>query len=462
MHPNKIIAASISFLTSAWVSTASAILVVLALYRTEDKPDFVSFLQHFDGNLFMGGAIVFLCSNIIVIQYWLTLRKSGMRPLRLIFIWNILPLVFIVTTLEIFLRLLASETPMGTMLGGKPLAPRSLTVLADNTLWEPLLSYDHTLGWTVTPNSSTSDGLYISGENGIRTSKAGSGFGAGAENATCRIALIGDSHTFGLDLKFEETWGYLLQGYMPECQVLNFGVSGYSLGQMYLRYQRDALPFRPDIVILALSRGSTNRTMGVYGLTMFSSGIPWAQPRFQITNAGLTPINQPLPRLEDIIQTKWISDLPYIDYDRFFSPGRWELKRWRYFYHSYLFRLYTTRYSLGRKQQKGDAAEIVNHALLRGFIRAAESYNSLPLLLYLPDRNDANNLASETPSLKVLRSSGFEYLDLRPCLSQVSAEDRFIPKGSHYSLRGSEAIATCVARHLSSVRKQVHYKTLNR
>jgi hypothetical protein len=460
MHPNKRIATSITFLISAWISTASAILVILALYRIEDKPDLVSFLQHFDGSLFLGGTIVFLCSTIIVIRYWLTLRRSGMRPLRLIFIWNILPIVFSVATLEIVLRSLANETPRGTMLWGKPLAPRSLGVVADNTLWEPLLSYDPTLGWTVTPNSSTSDGVYISSANGIRTSEADSRFDAG--NPTCRIALIGDSHTFGLELKFEETWGYLLQGYMPECQVLNFGVSGYSLGQMYLRYQRDALPFRPDIVILALSSGSTNRTMGVYGLTMFSSGIPWAQPRFQITNAGLTPINQPLPRLEDIIQTKWISDLPYIDHDRFFSPGKWELKRWRYFYHSYLFRLYTTRYPLGKRQQNEDAAVILNRALLQGFIQAAESYNSIPLLLYLPDKNDANTLESETPSLKVFRSAGFEYLDLRRCFSQVSTEDRFIPNGSHYSMRGSEAIAACVASHVSSVRKHRNDKTLDR
>lgn len=460
MHPDKRVLTLITFLTSAWVSTASAILIVLALYRIEDKPNLVSFLEHFDGSLFMGGVIVFICSNIIAIRYWVKLRRSGMRPLRLTFIWNILPMVVIVTTLEIFLRLLASETPMGTMLGGKPLFPRNLRVFADKSVWEPLLSFDHTLGWTVTPNSSTSDGLYVSSEHGIRTSKASSGFGTG--NAVCRIALIGDSHTFGLELRFEETWGYLLQRHMPECQVLNFGVSGYSLGQMYLRYKRDALPFRPDIVILALSRGSTNRTMGVYGLTMFSPGIPWAQPRFQITNAGLTPINQPLPRLEDIIQTKWIRDLPYIDYDRFFSPSRWELKRWRYFYNSYLFRLYTTRYPLGRQQQNGDASEILNQALLQDFIQVAESYNSLPLLLYLPDKNDTDNLASETPSLKVLRSSGFEYLDLRSCLRQLSAEDRFIPNGSHYSMWSSETIAACVANHVSSVRKQVNHRILGR
>lgn len=452
MQQNQRIVTLITFITSTWVSTASATLVVLALYRAEEKRDLVSFFHHFDDSLFTGGFIVLVCSNILVIQYWLTLRKSSMRPLRLIFIWNILPLAFIVITLEVVLRLLAINTPAGTMLGGKPLAPRSLESLADKSLWGALLSYDPTLGWTVTPNSSTSDGLYTSNPDGMRTSKADSGFGL--KKGTCRIALIGDSHTFGLELKFEETWGYLLQSYMPNCEVLNFGVSGYSLGQMYLRYKRDALRSRPDIVILALSSGASHRTMGIYGLTMFSSGFPFAHPRFHMTNAGLMTINEPLPRPEDIIQTKWISDLPYINDDWFFSPGKWEMKRWRHFYHSYLFRLYITRYPLRRKQQKEDAAEMLSHAFLQEFIQTAVSNNSIPLLFYLPDKNDANNLGSETRSLKALRSSGFEYLDLRPCLNQVTAEDRFIPQGSHYSMRGSETIAACVASHVSSVRKK--------
>jgi len=275
------------------------------------------------------------------------------------------------TLAEVALRLSATETPAGTMLWGKPLAPRRLPFLLDNSALEPLLSFDPTLGWTVAPNSRTSDGLYSSADEGIRTSTAG--IQSGAENATCRIALVGDSHTFGLELKFEETWSYLLERHLPECQVLNFGVFGYSLCQMYLRYRRDVLPFQPDIVILALSSNSTNRTMGVYGLTMFPAEIPWAHPRLQITDAGLTPSNQPLPRLEEIGAAKWVSDLPYIDYDRFYIPGKWELKRWHYLYNSYLFRLYVTRYPLGKRQPKGDSAETLNQALLRAFVQTAES-----------------------------------------------------------------------------------------
>lgn len=394
-----------------------------------------------------------LCSTIVAIYYWIHLQRHGKQPLRLALIWTILPLILIISLAEVLLRLSAAETSTGTMLWGKPLAPHRLPAYWDHSLLEPLLSFDPTLGWSVAPNSSTSDGLYVSGEAGIRISKAGDRFEA--RPGTCRIALVGDSHTFGLDLKFEETWSYLLERRLQKCQVLNFGVSGYSLGQMYLRYRRDVLPFRPDIVILALSSNSTNRTMGVYGLTMFATGIPWAHPRLQITDTGLTPINQPLPRLEEIRQATWVSDLPYSDYDRFFVPGKWEVKKWRYLYNSYLFRLYITRYSLGRKQQKGDSAETLNQALLRAFLQTAESSHSIPLLLYLPDENSEKNIERETPSLHILRSSGFDYLDLRPCLHQVSSDKRFIPTGGHYSVQGSDAIAACVMTHLSTLREQV-------
>ncbi len=50
-----------------------------------------------------------------------------------------------------------------------------------------------------------------------------------ASLGTCRIALIGDSHTFGLELKFEDTWGSL-EGYLPKgCKILNFGVKDIAL-----------------------------------------------------------------------------------------------------------------------------------------------------------------------------------------------------------------------------------------
>lgn len=443
----------LTFILSLWMSTGSIVLVILSLYRIEDKPDGLSLLGYSDEKLLILAVLTLLCSCAMAVRYAIRLRKRGKHPFRIALIWNVLPLFLAVAVLETTLRLIAIEIPSGTILLGEPLLPQSLKAVVDNYRIDTFLSYDQTLGWIVRPNLSTTDGLYYTSVEGLRTSKAGHKIKA--PHATCRIALVGDSHTFGEELKFEETWGYLLQKHLPECQILNFGVGGYSLGQMYLRYLRDVRPWHPTVVLFALSSNTAGRTMGVYGLTRLFPGIPWAQPRFLLRNDEPTPINIPLPPLKKIAESQWISELPYIDYDWAFAPGQWELRRWRYFYHSYLFRLYATRYPVWRRQQNGDSLEVLNHALFRAFLQAVESNKSIPVILYLPDKTDDRNLGKETPSLIVLRSSGVDYLDLRPCLHNVPHEDRFIPQGDHYSMQSSQAIAACVGDPVSSLHLQV-------
>lgn len=446
----------LTFIISTWMSTASIVLVILTLYRIEDKPDGLSFLGYSDGKLLIVTMIALLCSCAMSVRYAIGLRKTGKRPLRIALIWNAVPLLLAVAVLETTLRMIATETFSETVLWGEPLLPRNLKAVVDNYRIDSFLSYDQTLGWVAKPNLSTTDGLYYTSVEGIRTSKAGSRFNA--EGTACLIALVGDSHTFGEELKFEETWGYFLQKYVPKCRIMNFGVGGYSVGQMYLRYLRDVLPWHPNVVIFALSSNSSGRTMGVYGLSRMFPGIPWAQPRFLVKNERLTPINVPLPPLKEIADAQWVNELPYINYDWFLAPGSWEIRRWRYFYHSYLFRLYTTRYGIWRHQQNGDSLEVLNHALLRAFLQAVESNKATPLILYLPDKTDDRNPDRETPSLTVLRSSGVDYLDLRPCLNDVPHEDRFIPQGDHYSMRSSQAIAACVGNRVSSLHLQVKQK----
>jgi len=49
---------------------------------------------------------------------------------------------------------------------------------------------------------------------------------------------VGDSFTFGQEVTYEESWGYLLEKALgSEFQVLNFGVAMYGVDQAYLRYE---------------------------------------------------------------------------------------------------------------------------------------------------------------------------------------------------------------------------------
>lgn len=77
---------------------------------------------------------------------------------------------------------------------------------------------------------------------------------------TFRIAIMGDSLTEGQQVPMDKNYCALLEKRLNETgtrkyEVLNFGVSGYALGQEYLRMKDLALRFHPDLVIIAARVG---------------------------------------------------------------------------------------------------------------------------------------------------------------------------------------------------------------
>ena len=445
-----------ALVAGVYVWEASGVMIILGLYRLTDKSDLWAFLSRPDGGVFVLASLLFLCAGLLVTWKYRAVRVLGGSPLEFILRRNIMPVILVVMIVEGMLRVFSIDTEWGTLLGGKLLGPYRFegAVARHSKQVSEAVEYDQLLGWTVKPNLNSRNGLYFTGPQGIRTPRPGMTF-AGSDTP-CRVALVGDSHTFGTELKFEATWGYHLERALPAgCQVLNFGVGGYSLGQMYLRYLHDVRPWHPDVVILALSSGSASRTMGVYGLNMFPRSIPWAQPRFQVKDQELAPINLPLPTPEALASARSMSDLPFIEYDWNYLPGRWDLPQWHYFYYSYLFRLYTTWFPIWRHEMRGASEESINHGLLRSFMHAAQSDEASLLVVYLPDKTDYERpVGKGTSSQQILRTSGIEYVDLLPCLNGVASNDRFLPHGDHYSLPASVAIADCVAPLLPGLGRQ--------
>lgn len=81
-----------------------------------------------------------------------------------------------------------------------------------------------------------------------------------------RIAVFGDSYVESLQVPREQNYCSLLAEKLSkklgkQVQVLNFGVSNYSLAQDYLRYQTLAKNFRPDLVIVAYRVGETEKVL---------------------------------------------------------------------------------------------------------------------------------------------------------------------------------------------------------
>lgn len=70
-----------------------------------------------------------------------------------------------------------------------------------------------------------------------------------------RVAVFGDSYVEALHVPREKNFVKVLEKQLAEripgkkIEVLNFGVSNYSVGQDYLRYQTVARKFKPDLVV---------------------------------------------------------------------------------------------------------------------------------------------------------------------------------------------------------------------
>jgi hypothetical protein len=312
------------------------------------------------------------------------------------------------------------------------------------------LQYDDYLGWSIGPNRRSVDGRYLSSEEGIRSPKPH--ISMLTQKSRDRIALIGDSFTFGEEVKYEETWGYSLQQHLGiERQVLNYGVPGYGLDQAYLRYLRDVRPLHADIVVIGLISHDIERTMTVYNFISFPEwGFPFAKPRFSFSNGELVISNSPVPSPEAI--TKWssIDQLPFIEYDRGYNKGEWE---WTTLDFSYLFRFLTSKFPqwpIQKAEISYDTQVSLNSAILLKFINVAREDGSLPMVVYFPTHGTFLRMSSEMVNhrelaIDVLEHSRVEYTDLTPCLLQVRDSERFVASKQHYSPKANMWVAKCIA-----------------
>ena len=83
-------------------------------------------------------------------------------------------------------------------------------------------------------------------EDGIRSN------GEAAHAGTGDIILaVGDSFTFGDEVSDDETWPAKLEKISGK-RVINGGVFGYGVDQIYLRMRTLARRYKPDIIIFSL------------------------------------------------------------------------------------------------------------------------------------------------------------------------------------------------------------------
>jgi hypothetical protein len=75
-----------------------------------------------------------------------------------------------------------------------------------------------------------------------------------------RVLVLGDSFTFGLGVRDEETYGSVLESLLPGREVLVLGANGHSLGQALLMWRQEGVRYRPGVVVLGYYLDKFHRT----------------------------------------------------------------------------------------------------------------------------------------------------------------------------------------------------------
>lgn len=167
--------------------------------------------------------------------------------------------------------------------------------------------YDSFLGWSSRPGSSSENGLYRANSDSIRTATPHTLISNVPKQGVLRIAIFGDSYTYGSDVPFENTWGYYLESNLRRqgvnAEVLNFGIAAYGMDQAFLRWLKIGQSFSPDIVIFGFCGGEiVKRNVNLIRPFLFpETGTPFSKPRFILKGEGLELINLPALPPEKVV-----------------------------------------------------------------------------------------------------------------------------------------------------------------
>lgn len=330
---------------------------------------------------------------------------------------------------------------------------------------EPLYhDYDAEVGWVIGKNRRSQDGLYASSQEGLRSeypgqtllSQARAGLRLVGESLDPqRIALIGDSFTFGYEVGYQDAWGTRLATALgPAATVANFGVIGYSANQIRLRYERDIRPIQPDLVIAGFISHDFLRDSFIYNFLPYPDmlSLPYARPSPILRNGALTTQNSPLPAPDDMFRRTSLRDLPFLGDDLNYHPVEWERSAWRWFQRSFLFRAATAwppvsqthkRLSFTHEQQQ------LHRAIIRTLDQDIRRAGSTPLFVFFPKDTEMPSDTNQPPSpavpytVSLFRDLHIPLVDLTRCVQDVPKDRQFMP-GGHYTPEANAAIAACL------------------
>jgi hypothetical protein len=317
---------------------------------------------------------------------------------------------------------------------------------------DAFLLYDPVLGWAPRPGGRSRDGLAHANGAGLRAERETPPI---APPGSVRIAIFGDSFTFGDEVALEETWGLdlerVLRGEGFDADVLNFGVNAYGVDQAYLRWHEQGRATHPDVVILGFQPEDALRDQNVFRPLYFAgTNVPLSKPRFVLDGEELRLVNSPTLRPDEMVPAlAGIATHPLRPYERFLD-ARYDQAWWqRSKLAAFLVALANgdnAPGAAGTFRLDPEARDLARRIVER-FAAEVEASGARFLVVHLPRREDFDARA-EGRALwyaELLDALAVEYpvveigVDVKPL-----REDDFTPHG-HYGARLNQLVAAALA-----------------
>jgi hypothetical protein len=261
-------------------------------------------------------------------------------------------------------------------------------------------------------------------QDGVRHNSLGfRGAAEHAESAAApRILAIGDSFTYGLGVRDEETFAAHL-GRTMKVEVINAGVNAYGVDQALLMWEHIGRRFKPDVVVLGYYVDDFYRNLlSVRDRPKPHFAFDSTTLQFELRSAAVSRENADRLRRER-------------------GAGQWRLQRaaawlWR--------KVLGQLGSVDDKMREG--ARLSEFLLARLHASVTESGSKL-VVAFIGDRFDANTEHAwiEASVARSCRSLAITCVNVAAAMREVEA-DQFYGSNHHYSTAGHQFAADRIAQ----------------
>jgi hypothetical protein len=241
---------------------------------------------------------------------------------------------------------------------------------------------------------------------------------------TTRVVAVGDSFTFGSEGSDGTIWPDRLAALRPDLDVVNLGVFGYGLDQMWLRWRDVGRPLGGAIVLIAFIDDDFRRTVLDFHV--------YERPLVPAEDGVFDPVNTPLPTWEqERARIAW-------------TPRLWMLAKMAW---------------TGKAARDFRAGVRRGGAILDHLVDEVRASGGTPVLVHLPTGWDLDQRRStvaadyDTPErgwfLARCRQGDVPCLDLLPPVLADVAAGGDVTAIIHYNERGNDLVAREIADGLT-------------